>query len=265
MRFVRFSCKNKTGYGILKEDGNVFEIKGDPFSFFADGSQIQFTGRYFSLEELKLLAPCLPSKIVCLGLNYRPHARETNQPIPSNPIIFLKPPTAVIGPGDSIILPHNYHRVDYEGELAIVIGKKAHFVPREKAHDYVLGYTCFNDVTERQFQKEDGQWTRAKSFDTFAPIGPWIENEVDPDNLKLETRLNGLTCQSESTGELIFDTKELISFISEIMTLLPGDVISTGTPAGIGPMKPGDTVEVIIEKIGILQNRVVAHDSRQSS
>jgi 2-keto-4-pentenoate hydratase/2-oxohepta-3-ene-1,7-dioic acid hydratase in catechol pathway len=195
---------------------------------------------------------------VCLGLNYRKHAEETGLPIPSLPLIFLKPPSAVIGPDDNIVLPRDYKRVDYEGELGIVIGRRAKDVAKSEAKDYVLGYTCFNDVSERHAQSSDGQWARAKGFDTFAPIGPWVETEVSPDDLKLETYLNGEIRQSARTSDLIFGVAELVSFISGVMTLLPGDVIATGTPSGIGPMKPGDVVEVSIERIGTLRNYVVA-------
>jgi len=174
------------------------------------------------------------------------------------PLIFLKPSTAVIGPDDKIILPRTSRRVDYEGELAAVIGREAKDVPQNQAKDYVLGYTCFDDVSERYFQKEDGQWTRAKSFDTFAPMGPWIETEIDPNDLKLETYLNGELRQSARTSDLIFGIAELVSFISSVMTLLPGDVIASGTTSGIGRMNPGDIVEVRIEKIGNLRNFVVA-------
>jgi len=193
---------------------------------------------------------------VCLGLNYRSHAEETKLDIPKVPLIILKPSTAVIGPGSEIILPPNSMRVDYEGELGVVIGRKAKDVPQDKWQEYVLGYTCVNDVSERFNQAEDGQWTRAKSYDTFAPIGPCIETGINPDNLKLETRLNGELRQSARTGDLIFGVPSLISFISGVMTLLPGDIIATGTPAGIGPMNPGDVVEVTIEEIGTLRNPV---------
>jgi len=174
------------------------------------------------------------------------------------PLIFLKPPTAVIGPDAKIILPRDSKRVDYEGELGVVIGKKAKDVPEEKAKEYILGYTCFNDVSERFAQREDGQWTRAKGYDTFAPIGPWVETDVDPDDLKLETYLNGELRQSARTSDLIFKVSKLINFVSQVMTLLPGDVIATGTPSGIGPMNAGDVVEVKIEKIGTLKNLVVS-------
>jgi 2-keto-4-pentenoate hydratase/2-oxohepta-3-ene-1,7-dioic acid hydratase in catechol pathway len=212
------------------------------------------------LEKVKLLAPCHPTKIVCLGLNYHSHAEEFNFSIPSAPLIFLKPSTAVIGPDAEIILPRSSKRVDYEGELAIVIVREAKDVPEHHASEFVLGYTCFNDVSERHNQKEDGQWTRAKGYDTFAPLGPSIDTATDPDNLKLETYLNGELRQSTRTSDLIFGIRELVSFISSVMTLLPGDVIATGTTSGVGRMEPGDIVEVKIENIGTLRNFVTARN-----
>jgi 2-keto-4-pentenoate hydratase/2-oxohepta-3-ene-1,7-dioic acid hydratase in catechol pathway len=257
MRIVRFSHRNQVGYGILQND-RVRSLANDPFTSFGNGSDFEFDSQAYPLPDIKLLAPCLPSKIVCLGVNYRPHAQEMNDTPPPNPLIFLKPSTAVIGPEDSIVFPRGWRRVDYECELAVVIGKKARYISEEDSRKYVLGYTCFNDVTERQIQQEDRQWTRAKSFDTFAPLGPWIETEVDPDDLKLETYLNGEVRQSSRTNELIIGISQLISFVSGVMTLLPGDVIATGTPGGIGPMQPGDVVEIKIENIGNLRNKVAA-------
>lgn len=217
-------------------------------------------GSTYKLDRVRLLAPCLPSKIVCLGLNYRSHVEELKLPMPPVPLIFLKPSTAVIGPDDKIILPRGWKRIDYEGELGVVIGKKAKDIPEKTAKEYVLGYTCFNDVSDRDAQAADGQWSRAKGYDTFAPIGPWIETEANPDNLKLETFLNDELRQSASTSDLIFGISKLISFISSVMTLLPGDVIATGTPSGIGPMNPGDVAEIKIQNIGTLRNFVVAQE-----
>jgi 2-keto-4-pentenoate hydratase/2-oxohepta-3-ene-1,7-dioic acid hydratase in catechol pathway len=255
MQIVRFNYKSETKYGIL--DNNLISgLSGDPFQYFQIGAAFKKDGSSYPLSGVKLLSPCLPSKLVCLGLNYRPHAQEFNLALPSEPLLFIKPSTAVIGPEQAIVLPQNYQRVDYECELAVVIGKTAKQVPENRARDYILGYTCFNDVTERHIQKKDVQWTRAKSFDTFAPIGPWIETELEPEDLKLETCLNGQIRQSARTSELIFSITYLISFISGVMTLLPGDVIATGTPGGIGPMKAGDIVEIKIEQIGTLRNRV---------
>jgi 2-keto-4-pentenoate hydratase/2-oxohepta-3-ene-1,7-dioic acid hydratase in catechol pathway len=258
VRIVRFASRDRAKYGILAEN-TIRGLRGSPFAHLKRlGSLPTLDGSTYKLNEVRLLAPCLPSKIVCLGLNYRSHVEETKLPMPSVPLIFLKPSTAVIGPNEKIILPRGYKRIDYEGELGVVIGKKAKDVPEEEANGYVLGYTCFNDVSDRRAQAADGQWTRAKGYDTFAPIGPWIETDVAPDNLKLKTYLNGELRQSASTSDLIFKISKLISFISSVMTLLPGDVIATGTPSGIGPMNPGDVVEVRIEKIGTLRNFVVS-------
>ena len=253
MKIVRFTTDNKTRYGIL-DVASIQGIEGKPFR------SIKPTGQYYRLSEVKLLSPCLPSKIVALGLNYRAHAEESNHEAPKAPLIFLKPSTAVIGPEDNIIYPPSSHRVDYEGELGVVIKKPAWRVSKEDALDYVLGYTCFNDVSARDLQAFDGQWTRAKGFDTFAPIGPCIETKLDPGNAILETYLNGKLKQHTNTSDLIFPVPELISFISNVMTLLPGDVIATGTPSGVGPMQPGDTVEIKIKLIGTLRNYVVRND-----
>jgi 2-keto-4-pentenoate hydratase/2-oxohepta-3-ene-1,7-dioic acid hydratase in catechol pathway len=264
VRIVRFAAPGNTKYGLLTKN-TINGLHGSPFSHLDHlSSPSILDGSTYKLDGVRLLAPCIPSKIVCLGLNYRSHVEELKLPMPSVPLIFLKPSTAVIGPDDEIILPRGWKRIDYEGELGVVIGKKAKAVPEGTAKKYVLGYTCFNDVSDRRAQAADKQWTRAKGYDTFAPIGPWIETEANPDNLKLETYLNGELRQSASTSDLIFRISKLISFISSVMTLLPGDVIATGTPSGIGPMNPGDTVEVRIEKIGTLRNFVVAQDQQTS-
>ncbi|MCS7199854.1 MAG: fumarylacetoacetate hydrolase family protein [Caldimicrobium sp.] len=209
------------------------------------------------LRDIKILAPCIPTKIIGVGLNYRDHAEELKMALPQEPLIFLKPPTAVIGPEESIVLPPESKEVHYEGELAVVIGQKLYrpytYDEVEKA---ILGYTCFNDVTARDLQRRDIQWTRSKSFNTFAPIGPFIVKGIDPQNLRIETRLNGKIVQSSHTKQMIFKPIELIFYISQIMTLLPGDVIATGTPSGVGPLKAGDVVEVEIEHIGVLRNSV---------
>jgi 2-keto-4-pentenoate hydratase/2-oxohepta-3-ene-1,7-dioic acid hydratase in catechol pathway len=260
MRIVRFVARGRAKYGILTQ--NIIRVlHGSPFLHFKHlNSPSILDGSTYTLDKVRLLSPCLPSKIVCLGLNYRSHIEEMKLPMPSVPLIFLKPSTAVIGPEDKIILPRDWKRIDYEGELGVVIGKRAKDVPEEKAKEFVLGYTCVNDISDRHAQAADGQWTRAKGYDTFAPIGPWIQTEANPDNLKLETHLNGELRQSASTSDLIFGISRLVSFISSIMTLLPGDVIATGTPSGVGLMKPGDTVEVRIENIGTLKSSVVAQD-----
>ncbi|MFO8011242.1 MAG: fumarylacetoacetate hydrolase family protein [Dehalococcoidia bacterium] len=249
MKIVRYTSNGRTGYGVY-QDERVAGLRGTPFRRPA------FSGKTYNPTDVKLRSPCTPSKIICLGLNYRSHAEETKLPIPEVPLIFLKPSTAVIGPEANIILPRGTRRTDYEGELGVVIGKRAKDVDEKKAYEYVLGYTCFNDVSERYNQRDDGQWTRAKGYDTFAPIGPWVETEVSPEDLKMETFLNGQRCQSSRTSDLIFSVPALISFISHVMTLLPGDVIATGTPAGIGRLNAGDTVEIAIEGIGTLRNGV---------
>jgi 2-keto-4-pentenoate hydratase/2-oxohepta-3-ene-1,7-dioic acid hydratase in catechol pathway len=260
MRLVRFSARGKARYGTLEGDV-VRGLRGSPFARFnGPGSPLKFDDSAYLPNHVKLLAPCTPSKIVCVGLNYHSHAEETKLPLPSLPLIFLKPSTAVIGPEDNIVLPPDSRRVDYEAELGVVVGRRARDVPRGEAREYILGYTCVNDVTERHIQKADGQWTRAKGYDTFAPIGPCIETEIEPDDLKIETLLNSELRQSARTSDLIFGTDELVAFVSKVMTLLPGDIVSTGTPSGIGRMNPGDTVEVSIEGIGTLRNFVIGHD-----
>jgi 2-keto-4-pentenoate hydratase/2-oxohepta-3-ene-1,7-dioic acid hydratase in catechol pathway len=260
MRIVRFSAGSRPKYGILASN-TIQGFYGTPYSHLGHlNSPTILDGEKYALNEVRLLAPCLPSKIVCLGLNYRSHIEEMKLPTPQVPLIFLKPSTAVIGPDDKIILPRGWQRIDFEGELGVVIGRRAKDVPENRAGEYVLGYTCVNDVSDRRAQKADGQWTRAKGYDTFAPIGPWIETEAEPEDLKLETFLSGELRQSTSTSDLLFGIPKLVSFISGIMTLLPGDVIATGTPSGVGPMKPGDVVEVRIEKIGALKNFVAGPD-----
>lgn len=254
MKIIRFELTGRTGYGIL-EGEKIDVLWSTPF----DGGLKNTVGEIMSLPAVKLLAPCEPTKIVALGLNYRDHALEFGHPIPAEPLIFMKPATAVIGPDDDIVYPAMSQRVDYEAELAVVIGRTCVSVREEEALDYILGYTCINDVTARDLQQKDGQWTRAKGFDTFAPLGPWIETEIpDSGNLTVEAYLNGERRQHSNTSNLIFRVAQQISFISQIMTLLPGDVIATGTPSGIGPMQPGDVVEIRVEGIGTLRNQIVA-------
>jgi 2-keto-4-pentenoate hydratase/2-oxohepta-3-ene-1,7-dioic acid hydratase in catechol pathway len=216
------------------------------------------TGEEIPLDAVRLLAPVIPSKIVGVGKNYLAHAEEVGGEVAEEPVIFLKPSTAVVGPGDLIPYPSASARVDPEGELAIVIGRLARGVRIEDAGRHVLGFTCANDVTARDLQERDGQWTRAKGFDGFCPLGPWIGTEIDPTDLGVECRVNGEVRQSARTSEMAFGPSELIEFVSGVMTLLPGDVILTGTPAGIGPVQRGDTVEVEVEGIGVLQNPVAA-------
>jgi 2-keto-4-pentenoate hydratase/2-oxohepta-3-ene-1,7-dioic acid hydratase in catechol pathway len=254
MRLVRFEMQGRTGYGILAGE-KIDVLWGTPY----DGGLANTTGEVVSLPEATLLAPCEPTKIVAIGLNYRDHAAEFGHPIPEEPLIFMKPSTAVIGPDEDIVYPEMSRRVDYEAELAVVIGKTARNVKEADFRDYVLGYTCINDVTARDLQKKDGQFTRSKSFDTFAPLGPWIETEIaNPDHLTVEAYLNGERRQHSNTSNLVFSVATLVSFISRIMTLLPGDVIATGTPSGIGPMRAGDVVEIRVESIGALRNRLVS-------
>jgi len=204
-----------------------------------------------------------PSKIICVGLNYREHAVELKLKIPKEPVIFLKPPSSIIYNKDDIVYPPKVRRLDFEAELAVVIKKKTRNINPKEAPAYILGYTCLNDVTARDLQKKDGQWTRSKSFDTFCPIGPAIETDLDPSGIKIESRLNGILRQSSSSADLIFPVYELVAYISGIMTLSPGDIISTGTPPGVGPMRPRDLIEVRIEGIGVLKNKVVAAPGEQ--
>jgi len=254
LKIVRFVSRDIIKYGILDGD-TVRGYTGSPFdklkNFSADGTTYGF-------NEIKLLAPCEPSKIVCLGLNYRSHIKEVGFQEPDEPLMFLKPSTSVIGPEDNIILPKFpvKSRVDYEGEVGVVIGKKAKDVAEDLALEYILGYTCVNDVSARYYQKKDVQWTRAKSFDTFCPIGPCIADIENPDKIGLETLINGKVCQSSNTSYLIFSIRKLVSFISGVMTLLPGDIISTGTPEGIGPLQAGDVIEIKVEGVGTLKNYV---------
>lgn len=246
MKYGRFLYQGQVRYGIVDED--ITLIEGNIFSNF------QVTQHKINIAEVKLIAPCQPSKVVCVGLNYKGHATELNFNLPDEPVIFLKPPTAVIGPGEKIIYPMMSKQVDYEAELGLVIGREAKNIKASEAGDYILGYTCANDVTARDLQSKDGQWTRAKGFDTFMPLGPYIVTGVNPDNLSIELLLNGQVKQSSNTAQMIFNCANLVSFISQIMTLYPGDVIITGTPDGIGPMQVGDKVTVNIANIGQLEN-----------
>jgi 2-keto-4-pentenoate hydratase/2-oxohepta-3-ene-1,7-dioic acid hydratase in catechol pathway len=245
-----------------------FLHSGSPAVGVADGDRIvrysgsdamnlgRATSDSIALADAELLAPVAPSKIVAVGRNYAEHARELGNEAPSEPIIFLKPPSAVLNPGGTIIRPPQSQRVDFEGELAIVIGKTARNVRRDDWRNVVLGFTCANDVTARDLQKKDVQFTRGKSFDTFCPLGPCIETDLDPAAVSLRTRVNGETKQNGNTRDMVFDCAFIIEFISSVMTLLPGDVILTGTPAGVGPLVSGDRVEVEIEGIGVLRNVV---------
>lgn len=248
-QYGRFRLKNKEFYGRVVHD-EVIEL-GPGFP-----EKAILTKKKYPLRNLKTLAPVIPSKIVAVGLNYCDHAKELNMPIPDEPVIFMKPSSSIIGPQDYIIYPSMSHRVDYEAELAVIIKDKIFSIEPDEAEKHILGYTCLNDVTARDLQKKDGQWTRSKSFDTFSPLGPYIVEGVAPSNLKVELYLNEERRQFSLTSNLIFGVKELVSFVSKIMTLYPCDVISTGTPSGVGPMKSGDRVEVRIENIGTLTNYV---------
>ncbi len=249
MKIARFEHSGKVRYGIVEGDVLV------EFSHLHPADEVKGGENVFAMNTVRLLAPTAPLKIVAVGLNYLDHAKEVGMAVPEEPIIFLKPSTAVIGPGDDIIMPKSSIRVDYEGELGVVIGKRAKDISPAEAKGHVFGYTCLNDVTARDLQVKDIQFTRAKSFDTFCPIGPWVETEIDPNNLAIETRLNGKVVQSSDTSMMKWGVFELVSFISGVMTLLPGDVIATGTPPGIGPMASGDRVEVSIAGIGTLTNQ----------
>lgn len=252
MRIARVARPDGPAFGVV-QDGHVILMKGHPFSAFS------LTDRVAPLERVRLLAPVIPSKILCVGRNYADHAAELSSDVPAEPLIFLKPATAVIGPGDEIRLPALSEQVHHEAELAIVIGGLARKVSRDDALGVVLGYTCANDVTARDLQNRDGQWTRAKGFDTFCPLGPWIETELDPrEGLEVRCRVNGQIRQDGTTADLIFDVATIVSYCAAFATLLPGDVILSGTPSGVGPIQPGDTVEVEVEGIGTLSNPAVA-------
>lgn len=253
MKYARFLAEDRAKYGVI-EGEKVREISGDIFGKF------EITNKTYDSSKVKLLAPCEPTKVILVGLNYIDHAKELRMDLPDEPVIFLKPSTAVIGPEENIIYPKMCKQLDYEAELAVVMKRRAKNIEPKEVKDHILGYTGYNDVTARDLQRKDGQWTRAKSFDTFSPLGPYIVGGIDPNNLKIELLLNGKIKQSSNTNNCLFPTEKLVSFISQIMTLLPGDVIATGTPVGVGPMRAGDTVEVRIEKIGTLKNYVKAED-----
>lgn len=210
-------------------------------------------------NEAKLMVPVNPSKIIAVGLNYRNHAQELNLPVPENPILFLKPLTALAGPGDKIQYPVSSQQVDYEGELAIVIGTKGRCIPEDQALEHIMGYTLANDITARDLQKKDGQWTRAKGFDGFCPVGPCVRTGIEPEELEFKTYLNAELCQHGKVSDFIFTIPRIIAFVSEVMTILPGDIILTGTPPGIGPVQPGDTVRIECEAIGVLENEIVKY------
>lgn len=253
MRLLRFRFADRIATGVVEEGADVVRLLGG--TFFEDPLP---TGEEVPLDDVRLLAPVLPSKVVAVGRNYAAHAAEFGGEVPEEPLVFLKPSTAVSGPGDSIPLPSISRRVDYEGELAVVIGRIARDVRAEEAYRHILGYTCGNDVTLRDLQERDGQWTRAKGFDGSCPLGPWIETEVDPTDVRIETRINGETRQFATTADMVFGVATLLEFVTSFMTLLPGDVLLTGTPEGVGRLEPRDRVEVEIDGIGVLANTVEA-------
>ncbi|MBN2027941.1 MAG: fumarylacetoacetate hydrolase family protein [Actinobacteria bacterium] len=251
MKLARYLHDGHIHFGIVEGDV-LHELERTPFS------GIERRGRTCRLDEVELLPPVFPQKIVAVGLNYHDHAEEFDLDLPAEPVLFMKPPSALLAHGGEIVYPPMSERVDYEAELVLVCGAECRNIRPEEAPSCVLGYTCGNDVTARDLQVKDGQWTRAKSFDTFCPLGPFIETEIDPGVLSIELKLNGEVRQSSNTANMAFGPAELLSFVSRIMTFYPGDVIMTGTPSGVGEMHPGDAVEVIIEGLGTLRNTIVA-------
>jgi 2-keto-4-pentenoate hydratase/2-oxohepta-3-ene-1,7-dioic acid hydratase in catechol pathway len=256
VRWCRFSADGQIkGYGLVEAaDGQVTVagVDGTPFTGFT------LTGQRWALGAVRLLAPVVPTKVLCVGKNYADHAREMGGEAPADPVIFAKPSTAVIGPGDPIVHPRDSDQVDFEGELAVVIGSLCRDVPAARAHEVVLGYTVANDVTARDHQRQDGQWTRGKGHDSFCPLGPWIETELDPSDLAITTELDGELRQASRTSMMLHDVAQVVAWVSAFCTLIPGDVLLTGTPAGVGPMTPGQRVSVTVEGIGTLHNPVVA-------
>jgi 2-keto-4-pentenoate hydratase/2-oxohepta-3-ene-1,7-dioic acid hydratase in catechol pathway len=255
MRIVRYGRQGDVGFGVLEGD-TVAGIGPHPFGAF------EYTGERLGAAEVRLLAPVLPSKVVAIGRNYAEHAREQGAEVPGEPVIFLKPSTSVVGPGDPIVRPEGVGQVDFEGELAVIVGKLVRRLEPAEAIQAVLGFTCANDVTARDLQRADDQWTRAKGFDTFCPLGPWIETDLDSSDLAISTLVNGEVKQQARTSQLERGVADLLAFVSRVMTLLPGDVLLTGTPAGVGPLEAGDRVEVEVEGIGVLANDVVAEPAR---
>ena len=251
MRIVRFQ-DGDLGYWGTIEDGMVVYMPDAPY--WGEGLR-EVVG---PVDQVRLLAPATPSKIVAVGLNYEAHVteRDPNRKVPTEPVLFMKPPSALVGHGDTIRIAHPDHQTHHEAELVVVIGKRAKDVPAPEALAYVLGLTCGNDVSDRDLQAQDGQFVRAKGFDTYAPMGPWLQTNLDPSNLTISATVNGEVRQQSNTNQMLWGVPELISFISSVMTLEFGDVIYTGTPAGVGPIKPGDEVSIVIEGIGMLTNPV---------
>ncbi|MBL0387822.1 fumarylacetoacetate hydrolase family protein [Tumebacillus sp. ITR2] len=250
-KYVRFEAAGAIRFGVLDGE-SVHELAGN---FLTTEEQ---TGKTFALSDVRLLAPTLPTKVMCIGLNYKAHAAERNKKVPEEPMLFLKPASAVIGTGDEIVYPTIARDVDFEGELAVVIGKRAKNLSVEEARDAIFGVTVMNDVSERYYQDRDGQWGRAKGFDTFAPIGPCVATGLNYQDLQIETKVNGDVKQSSRTSDMIFTVDELVSFCSQVMTLEPGDILTTGTPEGVGRLVAGDHVEMTIEGVGTLVNKVRA-------
>lgn len=250
MKFARFIKDSAICHAVV-EDNKLKVLKGDFLT------EVAFSGIEYDISEVRLLAPVIPGKIIAVGLNYLDHIKEFgDRPIPENPTLFLKLPSTVIGPGDDIVMPKNYQRVDFEAELAVVISKHCYEVSPEEAEEYILGATCLNDVTERIIQKADGQWTRGKNFPTFCPIGPYVVTGLDLDNLDICSRLNGKVMQQSNTRHFLWNPAKLISFISQSIPLEAGDVVTTGTPSGVAPMAPGDSIEIEIEGVGCLVNNI---------
>jgi 2-keto-4-pentenoate hydratase/2-oxohepta-3-ene-1,7-dioic acid hydratase in catechol pathway len=256
VRIARFTTGEDPRFAVVEGEPGSEELRvvtGDPLY-----TPVQFTGERVPLDGARLLAPVIPrSKVIGVGRNYAEHAAELGNEVPAEPLVFLKPNTSVIGPGDPIVLPAASQDVHYEGELAVVIGRVCRDVPRERVGEVVLGYTCANDVTARDLQKSDGQWWRAKGYDSFCPLGPYLATGIDPGDLRVTTRLDGAVVQDGRTSQMVHDVPAIVAFVSSAMTLLPGDVILTGTPAGVGPMSPGSVVEVEVEGIGVLRNTAV--------
>jgi len=250
MRLIRYRTKNEPAQFGWINNSQVGALVGSPFGEFQRQEAV------LPLDSVRLLAPILPGKILCVGRNYAEHIKETNAEVPTTPLLFLKPPSSVIGPNETIFLPPQSEQVDHEAELAVVIGKRGRWIQPPEASGYIYGYTVANDVTARDLQRKDGQWTRSKGFDTFCPLGPWIETEFNPADALITCHVNGVLKQMASTRDMIFHIDQLIAYASSIMTLEVGDVILTGTPAGISPLHPGDTVEAAVEGIGKLSNNV---------
>jgi 2-keto-4-pentenoate hydratase/2-oxohepta-3-ene-1,7-dioic acid hydratase in catechol pathway len=256
MRIVRYQVANQpAAYGWLYEE-SIGPIEGSPFEEFLRREAIT------PLSETRLLAPVQPTKILCVGRNYVAHAKEHDAEVPEVPLLFLKPPSSVIGPGETILLPPQSRQVEHEAELAVVIGKRGRWIASQEAMDYVLGYTVANDITARDLQRRDGQWSRAKGFDTFCPIGPWIETEFEPADALITCHVNGEMRQMGSTRDMVFQIRQLVAYASSVMTLEPGDLLLTGTPAGVSPLIAGDVVEVTIEGLGSLKNPVASEHAR---